>query len=245
MPRQESARLKLSHGWLRGEDWWGDPVSQNFVLIDMLVNPAVISMSEGAPPQTGNQVGDMYIVASGGYGPWVAHDGDLTVLSPKGWIFATPTEGVRARLKNPAGWIWFNGDVWLDEGTDSETAPVPQGSRYDVAISVSFEAEPLEYLALVALPEPMTLPAGAPESVARCVTPPSVLVRFEIYRNDAVVGRITFTPLSVKGTVDVTVNVVYAKGDLFAVRVPENPPIGFENYAATVRMLLKQNGAST
>jgi hypothetical protein len=245
MPRQESSRLKLSYGWLRGEDWWGDPVSANFVKIDMLLNPVIISMSEGAPPQTGNKVGDMYIVATGAYGDWATHDGALAVLSPKGWIFAMPTEGVRARLKNPEGWIWFNGTEWIGEDKNSGAEPVPLGSRYDVAVSVSFEPEPEEYLALVAIPEAMTLPAGAPESTARAVVPPVGLVRFEIYRNAAIVGRITFTPSNVKGTVDVTQNVVYAAGDLFAIRVPDNPPAGFENYAATIRMLLNRNGAST
>jgi hypothetical protein len=34
---------------------------------------------------------------------------------------------------------------------------------------------------------------------------------------------------------------VYAAGDLFAIRVPDNPPAGFENYAATIRMLLNRN----
>jgi hypothetical protein len=241
MPRHESSRLKLSYGWLRGEDWWGDPVSTNFVRIDMLLNPVIISMSEGAPPQTTFTVGDMYIVADGAYGDWATHDGDLAVMSPDGWIFATPTEGVRARLKNPESWIWFNGDEWVDESQNSGTDPVPLGSRYDVAVSVSFEPEPEEYLALLAVPESMTLPANAPESTARCVVPPLGIVRFEIRRNSTIVGYVTFTPLSVVGTVDVTTNVVYAAGDLFAIRVPDNPPAGFENYAATIRMLLNRN----
>lgn len=245
MPRQESSRLKLSHGWLRGEDWWGDPVSRNFVLIDMLLNPVIVSMSEGAPPQTGTKVGDMYIVAKGAFGDWATHDGALAVLSPKGWVFAMPTEGVRARLKNPEGWIWFNGTDWVGEDQTTGAEPVPLGSRYDVAVSVSFEPEPEEYLVLLAVPEAMTLPAGAPESTARGLVPPIGLVRYPIYRNDSIVGRVTFSPSNVKGTVDVTQNVVYAAGDLFAIRVPDNPPAGFENYAMTIRMLLNRNGGTT
>lgn len=243
MPRLETSRLKLSYGWLRGEDWWGDPVSANFLLVDMLLNPVIVSMTESGPPATGVKQGDMYIVAAGAYDAWTNHEGDLAMRTATGWIFATPTKGVRARLDNPAGWIWFNGTVWIDEDKASDDAPPILGTRYDVIASVTFEAAPLEYIAHVPIPEAMTLPVGAPGSVARCLVPPAGIMRIDIYRNDSAVGRVTFQPNAVKGTFDVPANVVYAAEDLFSLRVPDAPPTGFQDYGITCRMLLKGESA--
>lgn len=240
MPRQESSRYKLSHGWLRGEDWWGDPVSANFLAIDMLLHPYIMSMTETVPPVNGLTVGDMYLVPADAVLAWSGHTNDLAVYDGAKWIFCTPTRGVRARLANPSSWIWWNGEFWVDESQGEGAPPAPIGTRYDVVLSVSFEAEPLEYLAVFAVPEAMTLPLDAIGSAARCVTPPIGLMTLQILRNGAVVGRILFGPTSVNGTVEVTANADYAAGDLFAIRVPENPPDGFENYGATVRLLLKK-----
>lgn len=243
MPRHETSRLKLSHGWLRGEDWWGDPVSGNFVKLDMLINPFIISMTEIAPPLNGVTVGDMYVVGSGATLDWAGHDGDLAVRSPDGWLFATPTPGARARLANPAGWIWYSEEgAWLGEDQDSATGPAPIGTRYDVSVFVGYEAEPTEVILAVAIPEPMRLPNSAPGSVGRSMISPMGILRLAIKRNGADVGTISFVPNSVKAEFAVVGDKVFATGDLLSVHLPANPPSGFENYGATLRMLLQNNG---
>lgn len=240
MPRHETSRLKLSHGWLRGEDWWGDPVSENFVLIDMLLNPVIRSLTEIAPPAGGVTVGDMYIVGPGGQGDWLDHDGDLAVQSPDGWIFARPTRGVRARLDNPAGWIWYDGEKWLGEEQSGENDPAPIGTRYDVSVSIGYEAEPREVILVFTIPEAMVWPSGATGSVGRALVSPLGILRLAVKRNGADVGTITFASNSVKAEFSVVGDKTFAAGDLLSVHMPDSPPAGFENYSATLRLLLKK-----
>lgn len=240
MPRHETSRLKLSHGWLRGEDWWGTPVSDNFIKIDMLLNPVIASMTEIRPPLNGLKVGHMFIVAAGGEGDWLGHDGELAVLSPDGWIFAVPTKGVRARLESPAGWIWFSGEVWLGEDQNEVESPAPLGTRYDVSVSIGYEAEPHEVLLTFTVPEAMTLPNGAPGSMGRCLVTPMGILRLLVKRNGADVGTITFVPNNVRAEFSVVGDKTFAAGDLLSVHMPELPPSGFENYSATLRLILKK-----
>lgn len=242
MARLETSRLKLSHGWFRGEDWWGDPVSRNFVLIDMLMNPVIVSMTESEPPQNGVTVGDMYIIAPGATDAWLDHDGDLAVRGKTGWIFATPTEGVRARLKNPAGWIWFNGTTWVGEDQETDDGPAPLGTRYDISVSVGYEAVPGEVLLAFTFPEAMTLPNAAPGSAGRALNPPPGVMRLPVKRNGTDVAAITFVPNDVRAEIAVVGDKVFAAGDLLTVHVPNAPPAGFEAYSATLRFLLQTNG---
>lgn len=241
MPRHETSRLKLSHGWLRGEDFWGDPVSANFILIDMLLNPVILSLTEIAPPLGGLTVGDMYIVGPGGQGDWEDHDGDLAVLSPDNeWIFAQPTRGVRARLDNPAGWIWYDGEKWLGEEQSGENDPAPIGTRYDVSVSIGYEAEPREVILTFTIPEAMVWPNGGVGSVGRALVSPLGILRLAVKRNGADVGTITFASNSVRAEFSVVGDKTFAAGDLLSVHMPDSPPAGFENYSATLRLLLKK-----
>lgn len=242
MPRQESPRLKFSYGWLRGEDWWGDPVSDNFVRIDMLLNPVIVSKSEVSPPAGGVAVGDMFIVAGEGAGAWAERGGQLAMRTAAGWAFATPTRGVRARLNNPSGWIWFTGQEWLDEGSSGDTPTPILGTRYDIALSVGFEAEPLEALMMFVVPEPMTLPPSAVGSRGRYLEAPAGIVRLVIRRNGADVGTITFAPNNVNSIFTVMTAVEFATNDILSIHTPDVMPVGFKNYGATLRLILKQNG---
>lgn len=247
MPRHDSSRLKLSYGWLRGEDFWGDPVSNNFRQIDILLHPYVISMTETTPPINGLTIGDMYLVPVGAVLDWEGHENELAVYGGDDmfayngakWAFCKPTRGVRARLSNPGSWIWFDGDEWFDESQDGVTPPAPQGTRYDIAMSVGYEAEPSEVLLVFAVPEAMTLPGGAAGSSARCAVAPLGIMRLAVKRNGADVGTIAFAPNSVKGEFTVVGNKAFAAGDLLTIHMPDSPPSGFQNYSVTLRLLLQ------
>jgi hypothetical protein len=249
MPRHESARLKLSYGWLRGEDWWGDPVSGNFLKLDMLSHPYAISMTETTPPINGLTVGDTYIVGVGATMAWQGHENALAVYvgdtydgGTTEWIFCTPTRGVRVRLANPASWVWFEGNAWIDESQDDITTPPPLGSRYDVSVSVGYEAEPEDVLLVFAVPEAMTLPDKAVGSTGRCMASPSSIHRLTLKRNGGEIGTIVFDPSSVRATNTVVGNKPFAAGDLLTVHMPTAPAPGFQNYSFTLRLLLQNNG---
>lgn len=242
MPRLETSRLKLSYGWLRGEDWWGDPVSANFIMIDMLLNPVIQSLTEVNPASISAPVGSMYIVGVGGVGDWLDRDAQLALRTTTGWIFALPTRGVRARLNNPAGWIWYTGTEWLNENQDDST-PVPLiGTRYDISMSVGYEPEAGETLLVFTVPEPMTLPASAAGSWGRGLGSPNGILRLQMRRNGSDIGTITFAQNSVRAIFTVQGDKPFATGDLLTIHMPDNPPAGFANYGVTLRMILPTNG---
>lgn len=246
MARHESSRWRLSHGWLRGEDWWGDPVSNNFTRTDMLLHPWVKSMTETVPPEE-NIIGDMYIVAPGGMGDWEGHDNELAVVTENGWLFCKPLQkGLRIGSEAPAGWYFWKGDIygWAPEGDVVEVPPAPQGTRYDVIMSVGYEAEPLEMMPLFTAPEDMRWPDGAPESNGRCMKAPTGVVEIDVWRNPTApgvgekIGIIRFITTSTQAEFIVEGTKEIPKGTLIAAQMPENLPDAFSVYSITLRFLL-------
>lgn len=237
MPQHNTKRTKLAYGWLRGEDFWGDPTSNNTVTTDMLLHPYILTMTLTEPPAF--ELGDMHIVGAGGEGDWAGHDNELAIITENGWFFFAPFKGVRIRVENPAGWQWWDGSAWIGEEVIDSTIPI-QGTRYDIQMSVGYEAEPRETLLIMPMPQAMTLPAGATGSKARCTTPPISVMVLSIRRNATEVGTISFSPASMFGTFAVSANVLFAEDDLLTIVVSDNPPQGFEDYGVLIRMLLAQ-----
>lgn len=243
MARHESARWKLSHGWLRGEDWWGDPVSANFRLTDMLLHPWAVSMSENTPPAF-NTIGAMYVVGTQPVAAWEGHGNDLAVYTEDGWLFCTPmVKGLRVGSDSPAGWWYWDGSAWVDEAKNTAAPPQQQGQFYDVVMWVGFEAEALEDIGGITLPEDMTLPATAADSVGRAQQPPGAGVVISVMRNfTEQIGTIAFTPGSTAAVFSVTADRVFAKGQVISFRTPAVMPDGFRNYTATLRLVLNRTG---
>lgn len=236
MPKQLTYRYRFAEGWLRGEDWWGDPVSGNFKMLDMLAGPAVKSMTEIQPPLD-VAVGDMYVVPTGGAAEFAGHDTQLAMFTDDGWLFVVPKRGLRVRCDNPDDWFWFKGDTWVGEDWLPGDMPL-LGTRYDVVISVGFPALPGDTLAAIYIPEVMTLPKDTPQSGGRCTNWPTSEVIMNINRNNALVGTITFTPGALTAAISVADNQIFAAGDLLTVVMPNAVPEDFMNYGITLRMLL-------
>lgn len=242
MPIQRTARFNLAQGWLRGEDFWGDPVTMNFIIQDALLHGVAISMTEPAPPSL-NAVGDMYIVPEGASGLFAGQDNTIAYLHKTGWIFIEPVYGVRVRLRNPSGWYWYTGpeNGWREESFTPGAGPA-QGTRYDVNISVGFEALPGDHLCAVFVAEAMILPQGAAGSGGRAVDWPGAEVNMTIRRNNSPVGTIRWVPGQLTAQVLVEADVIFAQSDLLTVVMPNDLPDGFQNYGITLRLLLVANG---
>lgn len=242
MPLHRTGRFKLAQGWIRGEDWWGDPVTMNFKVQDALLHPHVISMTQPQPPLL-NAEGDCYIVPIGGTGAFSGMDGKFAYLDAAGWIFITPVRGVRIRCDNPDNWFWYAGDAdgWKPENWVPNGPPL-LGTRYDLVIWVGFEALPGDQIGGMVMPEAMTLPLNAVGSSARAIDWPGAVVTMAIRRNNAPIGTITFTPGSLTGSIDVAADQPFGAGDLISVVLPGDMPDGFENYAITLRLLLAAQG---
>lgn len=247
MPRHDSARFKLSHGWLRGEDFWGDPTSENTRKIDTLMHPYALSMTLTEPPAL-ITIGDQYIVAPGGTGLWAARDNHLATLTENGWLFFAPFTGLRVRVKSPGGFYYYEADEdpelpgqWIAEPATAPDDPTI-GTRYDIAMSVGYEPEPGETILVFPMPQPMTLPAGAEGSKARNTTPPTVQVNAIIRRNGTAIGTIMFPVGDFYGTVSVSADAIFAEDDLLTVVMPATLPDGFANFGAVLRLYLLTGG---
>jgi len=241
MPKQLSERFDLAHGWIRGEDWWGDPVSANFVTLDMLVHPYVESMTETMPPAEPED-GQMWVVAVGAGDTWAGHDNDLTIKTPSGWAYCTPTRGVRIGCANPEGWFWFNGTAWVTEEQTGEFPSPALGTRYDVALSVGYEPDSNETLLVFTIPEAMRLPNGAYGSTGRIMANAGAIVHLPIRRNGADVGTISFSPSNPNAVIQVVGDKIFAAGDMLTVHAPPAVPDYFMNFGVTLRLLLQTSG---
>lgn len=236
MPRKDTPRFGLAYGWLRGEDWWGDPTSANRVVTDLLLHPAPISNTVTEPPPDAEE-GDHYIVPPGALGAWQNRDNSLAMMVEGKWVFVKPTYGLRVRIRSLGIFAWWNGETWEPEAVSPLQDP-EIGTRYDVSISVGYGPDPGETLLVLPIVQRMTLPADAPESLATIVSPPSSLVQLAIMRNGSQVGTVTFSASSFNGTINVPSDAVFAQGDRLRVVCPMKLPNRFENFGIVLRMSL-------
>lgn len=85
-------------------------------LLDAIVQLAVLSRGLTTPPAS-PQIGDRYIVATGGAGAWQGQDGKVALWTGSGWLFATPQKGWSARDLSEGTMAVFDGTLWsIPEG---------------------------------------------------------------------------------------------------------------------------------
>lgn len=235
MPRKDTPRYKMAYGWLRGEDWWGDPTSNNRVALDALLHPLALSMTLTEPPAD-NADGDCYIVAQGAIGAWEGKADHLAMYVEGEWWFFAPVEGVRVRVRGLA-FFWWDGEAWIPEEVSGIPDP-EEGTRYDISISVGYPPEPGETLLVLPIPQAMMLGKDAPGSRATILSPPSQGVQLAIMRNGGQVGSVVFSSSSFSGTLLVPNNVTFAVGDRLHVMCPPNLPDRFQEFGIVLRMTL-------
>lgn len=253
VPRKDTPRLNSAYGWLRGEDWWGDPTSYNRLLYDSLFHPSVISMTATAPPAAA-EPGDQYIVAAGAEGIWEGHENYLAMLVEsdldnfeahlaalvvEGWLLIPPFDGLRVRARDIGQFVYWNAEYeqWLAEPVSAVPDP-DEGTRYDIAMSVGYAPEPGETLLVLPIVLPMLLGMGAPGSRATIITPPSQGVQLPIMRNGGQVGTLVFGTSSFDGVFNIAETVQFAPGDRLRVVCPPILPAGLENFGMVLRMTL-------
>lgn len=237
MPRQSSPRYNIGHGWLRGEDWWGDPMSDNMRLLDALIHPYILSMTRSQPPVEALP-GDTYVVGPDPTGLWADQGGKVAIKYTDRWYFFVPAPGTRARVVDAEDWYWLNEQgEWIAE-SDKSGGVDPNGKAYDVLCSVGYPPEPGETLLVFPVPEPMSLPANATGSMATAMSPPVVGTQVGIFRNSVRVGTVLFPSNDFTGGFSVATQVNFVRGDRLTVQVGDSVPGEFGNFAVLLRMIL-------
>lgn len=236
MPRQATPRMNIGYGWLRGEDWWGDPMSDNMVLMDCLLHPYVETMALSAPPITAT-AGQQYIVGLDATGLWADEDNSIAIRYSDRWRFIKPFAGLRVFIKELNDFYWFNGEMWTAE-RDRGGGVDPNGKAYDILCSVGYPPEPEEVVLLAPIPEAMTLPKDAVGSIATSLAAPAVGVQVKLMRNGSQFGTVTFPSNDFTANFTVTTDVTFTRGDRLTVEMGTEVPDDFGNFAVLLRMML-------
>lgn len=241
MPRQGTARLDAGYGWLRGEDWWGDPVSDNMVMFDALLHPRVRSMTMAGPP-VDTFTGDQFIVGPSPVGLWANHPNSIATRYDDRWRFVPAFRGLRVFVDDLDDFFWFNGTNWMNEKDGSGGVDV-RGNKYDFLCSVGYPPEANEVLLVAPIPQAMTLPLGGVGSMATCVSTPTRDITLDISRNGAQVGTITYGRISFEGAIVVPNQVVFAPGDRLAIRMGGTVD-DFGNFGVLLRFITQSQGSA-
>lgn len=238
MPRESTTRFDFGYGWLRGEDWWGDPMSDNMMMSDALLHPSVISMALASPPTFSNP-GEQYIVAQGAGGLWAGYDGALATRYEDRWRFVRPIKGVRIFVDELDGFYWYNGTNWVSENDGAAGVDPHAGLHYDVLCSVGYPPEPLETVLIVIIPQAMTLPKNAVGSRGAANVVPRVAVQANVLRNGTVIGQVLFPSNDFSAVFTVPNQVLFAAGDRLTVQLTEVVPPDFQTFGITLRMVVQ------
>lgn len=94
-------------------------VNEALVLLDALVQLAVVSRTLTAPPASPIQ-GERYLVAATATGAWAGHDGDVAFYQDGTWRYAVPNAGWRLWSLAENALIAFDGIAWRDLGEIAE-----------------------------------------------------------------------------------------------------------------------------
>ena len=109
----ETARFALPQlvpGQAQKEVWHNEALQR----IDLLLSPAVETMTLSAPPSSPAR-GACYVVASGATGAWAGKDDMLAGYADGGWRFVAPVEGLRL-LDRGSGQILLRRDGAWESG---------------------------------------------------------------------------------------------------------------------------------
>lgn len=101
----------LYSGYSTGESGWGEGVNVNWMLIEILSVPFVLSSDELMPP-TSSSEGDRYLVPVAASGEWEGKSGKIALWFKSKWNYFAPKKGWYVRALNSSKTYLFNGTTW-------------------------------------------------------------------------------------------------------------------------------------
>lgn len=112
MPQTALNNVGINFDWNLGDDGWKAGVDNNWLLIDALVQPTVLSSTTAAPPSS-PVAGDRYLVPSGATGAWSGHAGKIAIWNGTAWVLVTPLAGWMVFAQPLGRLLRFNGTGWV------------------------------------------------------------------------------------------------------------------------------------
>lgn len=167
------------------------PISENFGIIDTMLNPSVKDRDLSAPPGSPAD-GATYIVAGTGTGDWSGEDGNIAIFVDTEWLFVAPQDGMLIFIEDEDEWLGYN-------STESEWHPMHKRwsttehwtGRYNGTASATNKI----YAKVITL---TTFPNSTTKNFAHSITNLDVTkpVTFQAYAEDGTTNYVVPTAVS-------------------------------------------------
>jgi hypothetical protein len=86
--------------------------NEALTLLDMLIQPVVLSADLATPPAA-PEAGQCWIIAAGATGAWEGEDKKIAAWTDSGWRYADPAHGWSCWVIDRGGRIQFDGNSWV------------------------------------------------------------------------------------------------------------------------------------
>ncbi|QND44207.1 tail fiber protein [Providencia phage vB_PreS-PatoteraRojo] len=243
MPKKVGPNQGLPYGWIRGEDYWGGPMSDSQVFLDTMLFPVIKSLTFSSPPTQAVE-GATYSIAANPTGAWSGHAGEVAVYVENAWQFYPPKKGWRAYVESFDKMMWYNGTTWVNESDGQDPVnPDPDPSIkpkwYDIAVTVSdsmYENEPILHLPIT---DPMVLQANMLGSIFDMADAASeVYYQFRVQRNGQNIATMTIEQGAFNATFTTSGGnpVAFGAGDRLTVRAQAERVVSMKNFGFVIRM---------
>lgn len=127
----------LNAGFQDKQNGWGGAVNQNWLTLDLLSVPFVISSNVALPPDNPTN-GDRYLVPANALGLWSDKGNQVAVWSDTQWLYYAPKNGWKFTSLTEKKTLIFNGTVWV---IWVESLPPDVLAKIDAAIAAGTTAQ--------------------------------------------------------------------------------------------------------
>jgi len=94
-----------------------------------------------APPG-GETDGDVYLIKATATGAWVGQDNDIAIWN-SGWVFVTPSEGMRAWIDDENLIVWYDGTNWISIAATTDLSQTITGPSVAEVQAISDKVDEL------------------------------------------------------------------------------------------------------
>lgn len=212
--------LGLAGGRSAGESGWADEMNLNLLKLSAVAQLSVKSRATALPVSPSN--GDIYIVPSGD----ATNPNKVAVRDAGAWTYLTPAEGWLAWVQDEDGQVVWNGSTW--------TAPT-LSAPMDVGTSIIGLPGSGEKVLRYVFARAVTFSDDFAGSYAKAGVAATASATFDIQKNGATVGSLTFAVSGTTGTFTTSGgSVSFAAGDVLTIVAPSTADATLADIAITL-----------